>query len=605
MQHLRALATAGLNTVHLLPVFDIATIPERRADQPSPACDLASFGPPSEQQQACVTAVAADDGFNWGYDPWHYTTPEGSYATEPGRRRARTLEFRQMVAALNQAGLRVVMDVVYNHTTASGQDPKSVLDRVVPGYYHRLSATGAVETSTCCANTASEHLMMEKLMVDSVVTWARDYKVDGFRFDLMGHHSLANMLAVREALDELTLQRDGVDGKRIYLYGEGWNFGEVADGARFRQASQLRARRDRHRLVHRPPARRRPRRRTVRRRPADPGLRQRPVHRPQRRGRQRHAGRAAGPPAAVPRPDQGRAGRQPARLRVRRPHRRDGDRRRRRLQRAAGRLRRRSVGDDHVRRRPRQRDAVRRAAVQAAAGDGDGRPGADEHASPWPRRRCRRARRSGTPAPTCCGRSRWIATPSTRATGSTASTGRPPSRRGAPACRRAPTTSRSGRSCGRCSPTRRSSRGPTTWPPRRPRPPTLLRIRFSSPLFRLGSADRIQERVDFPIGGPGQTPGVITMTLDDRAGRDLDRQWEGIVVVFNATPQPQTQTVAALAGAGYRLHPVQATGADDVVRGGDLQPVDRRLHRPGAHGGGVHHPLNPELSASERRRGFV
>ena len=238
MQHLRTLAAAGLNTVHLLPVFDIATIPERRADQATPACDLESFGPSSEEQQACVTAVAANDGFNWGYDPWHYTTPEGSYATDP-EGPGRTLEFRRMVAALNQSGLRVVMDVVYNHTTASGQDPKSVLDRIVPGYYHRLSATGAVETSTCCANTASEHRMMEKLMVDSVVTWAREYKVDGFRFDLMGHHSLANMLAVREALDDLTVKHDGVDGKRIYVYGEGWDFGEVAGGARFRQARQL------------------------------------------------------------------------------------------------------------------------------------------------------------------------------------------------------------------------------------------------------------------------------------------------------------------------------------------------------------------------------
>ena len=145
MQHLRALAGAGLNTVHLLPVFDIATIPERRADQATPACDLESFGPSSESQQACVTAVAANDGFNWGYDPWHYTTPEGSYATNP-EGPGRTLEFRKMVAALNKSGLRVVMDVVYNHTTASGQNPKSVLDRIVPGYYHRLSATGVVET---------------------------------------------------------------------------------------------------------------------------------------------------------------------------------------------------------------------------------------------------------------------------------------------------------------------------------------------------------------------------------------------------------------------------------------------------------------------------
>src|SRR5690606_28899799 len=133
---------------------------------------------------------------------------------------------------------QVVQDVVYNHTAAAGQDPKSVLDRVVPGYYQRLSATGGVETSTCCSNVATENLVAQKLMVDSVVTWAKHYKIDGFRFDLMGHHSKANMLAVREALDELTLSRDGVDGKSIYLYGEGWNFGEVANNARFEQATQ-------------------------------------------------------------------------------------------------------------------------------------------------------------------------------------------------------------------------------------------------------------------------------------------------------------------------------------------------------------------------------
>ena len=144
-----------------------------------------------------------------------------------------------MVQALNADGLRVVMDVVYNHTNAAGQADKSVLDRIVPGYYHRLNGDGDVETSTCCANTATEHAMMEKLMVDSVVTWARDYKVDGFRFDLMGHHTKANMLAVRAALDALTLEADGVDGSSIYLYGEGWNFGEVADNARFEQATQL------------------------------------------------------------------------------------------------------------------------------------------------------------------------------------------------------------------------------------------------------------------------------------------------------------------------------------------------------------------------------
>ncbi|HYN35169.1 MAG TPA: pullulanase-type alpha-1,6-glucosidase, partial [Ilumatobacteraceae bacterium] len=166
------------------------------------------------------------------------TTPEGSYSTNPDGP-TRIVEFREMVQSLNETGLRVVMDVVYNHTNSAGQAPTSVLGRIVPGYYERLNADGAVETSTCCANTATEHAMMGKLMIDSVVTWAREYKVDGFRFDLMGHHSKQNMLDLRAALDELTVADDGVDGSQIYLYGEGWNFGEVADDARFVQATQL------------------------------------------------------------------------------------------------------------------------------------------------------------------------------------------------------------------------------------------------------------------------------------------------------------------------------------------------------------------------------
>ncbi|HEU4511915.1 MAG TPA: pullulanase-type alpha-1,6-glucosidase [Nocardioidaceae bacterium] len=238
MKHLRALATAGLNTVHLLPAFDIATIEERRSAQKTPACDLDSYPADSDGQQSCVDAIRGEDGFNWGYDPYHYSAPEGSYATD-AEGAGRTREFREMVKGLNEAGLQVVMDVVYNHTAASGQAARSVLDRVVPGYYHRLSATGAVERSTCCENTATEHRMMEKLMIDSVLTWAREYKVNGFRFDLMGHHSKQNMVNLREALDGLTVAKDGVDGSRIYVYGEGWNFGEVADGARFEQASQL------------------------------------------------------------------------------------------------------------------------------------------------------------------------------------------------------------------------------------------------------------------------------------------------------------------------------------------------------------------------------
>jgi pullulanase len=237
MRHLRSLALAGLTHVHLLPSFDISSVDEDKSTWQSPAGDLSSFPPDSQEQQARVHAVADVDGFNWGYDPWHYTVPEGSYATNPDGP-TRILEFRQMVQSLNQSGLRVVMDVVYNHTTAAGQTDHSVLDRIVPGYYHRLNGDGNIETSSCCQNTASEFNMMEKLLVDSVVTWAKSYKVDGFRFDLMGHHMKRNILKLHAALDALTPAADGVDGKKIYLYGEGWNFGEVANNARGVQATQ-------------------------------------------------------------------------------------------------------------------------------------------------------------------------------------------------------------------------------------------------------------------------------------------------------------------------------------------------------------------------------
>jgi pullulanase-type alpha-1,6-glucosidase len=239
MRHLAALAEVGVGYVHLLPAFDIATINENRAERTeADRATLASFPPDSDRQQALISPLRDDDGFNWGYDPFHYTVPEGSYSTDPDGT-TRIVEFRDMVRALNDSGLRVVMDVVYNHTNAAGQSRFSVLDRIVPGYYHRLNGSGEVETSTCCPNTATEHAMMGKLMVDSVVTWASHYKVDGFRFDLMGHHSKQNMLDVRAALDALTVENDGVAGSKILLYGEGWDFGEVADNARFVQATQL------------------------------------------------------------------------------------------------------------------------------------------------------------------------------------------------------------------------------------------------------------------------------------------------------------------------------------------------------------------------------
>jgi len=239
MKHLALLGLAGVTHVHLLPAFDFATINEDKSTWESPPFDaLAGLPPDSSEQQAMVAATAGRDGFNWGYDPLHYNVPEGSYSTNADGA-TRVLEFRQMVQSLNQTGLRVVMDVVYNHTNSAGQNPNSILDKLVPGYYHRLNGDGVILNESCCADTATENAMMEKLMVESVVQWARQYKVDGFRFDIMGFHLKSNMLKVRAALDALTPAKDGVDGKSIYLYGEGWNFGVMANNARGVNAIQV------------------------------------------------------------------------------------------------------------------------------------------------------------------------------------------------------------------------------------------------------------------------------------------------------------------------------------------------------------------------------
>ena len=229
MAHLRALAKAGLTDLHLLPVYDFGSVPE--AGCVTPQVPQAAADSPS--QQATVMAHAAQDCFNWGYDPFHFNAPEGSYATDPADGAARVREFRAMVMALHALGLRVGMDVVYNHTSASGQHPQSVLDRIVPGYYHRLDADGRVETSTCCDNTATEHAMMARLMIDSAALWVRHYRIDSFRFDLMGHQP-------RDAMRALQVRVDAEAGRPVQLMGEGWNFGEVADDARFVQATQAR-----------------------------------------------------------------------------------------------------------------------------------------------------------------------------------------------------------------------------------------------------------------------------------------------------------------------------------------------------------------------------
>ncbi len=239
MRHLGTLGLAGVTHVHLLPAFDFATTNEDKSAWQSPSFDeLAALPPDSTEQQSLVMANADRDGFNWGYDPLHYNVPEGSYARDADGS-GRILEFREMVQSLNQSGLRVVMDVVYNHTNSAGQNPNSILDKLVPGYYHRLNGDGVVLGESCCADTATEHAMMEKLMVDSIVTWAKQYKVDGFRFDIMGFHLKSNMMKVRAALDALTLARDGVDGRSIYVYGEAWNFGVMANNGRGENAIQV------------------------------------------------------------------------------------------------------------------------------------------------------------------------------------------------------------------------------------------------------------------------------------------------------------------------------------------------------------------------------
>jgi pullulanase len=235
MKHLRALAQSGLKAVHLLPSFHIASINEDKTTWQTTG-DLSKYPPASDQQQAAVTAIQSKDAYNWGYDPAHYLTPEGSYAANPDNR---VREYRSMVKGLHDAGLRVIQDVVFNHTGISGGARNSNLDELVPGYYHRLDANGRLETGSCCADTASEHLMMEKLMIDTVLLNAREYKIDGFRFDLMNFHFTYNMQKIKDALAALTPANSDVDGSKIYLYGEGWNFGATGNNQIGSYAGQL------------------------------------------------------------------------------------------------------------------------------------------------------------------------------------------------------------------------------------------------------------------------------------------------------------------------------------------------------------------------------
>ncbi|MFD9212640.1 pullulanase-type alpha-1,6-glucosidase [Streptomyces sp. NPDC059544] len=568
MKHLTSLAKSGTSYVHLLPAFDIGTIPERKSDQAVPDCDLKVYAPDSEEQQACVVKAAAKDAYNWGYDPLHYTVPEGSYASDPEGTR-RTVEFRRMVQGLGDAGLRTVMDVVYNHTVASGQSEKSVLDRIVPGYYQRLLDDGSVATSTCCANTAPENAMMGKLVVDSVVTWAREYKVDGFRFDLMGHHPKANMLAVRKALDALTVAKDGVDGKNVVLYGEGWNFGEIADDVRFVQATQKNM--------------------------AGTGI-------ATFSDRARDAVRGGGPFDEDPgvqgfasglftEPNASGANGTPAEQRARLLHYQDlikvG---------LSGNLASYTFTDTRGRTVKGSEVDYNGSPAGYAAAPGDALAYADAHdnetlhdalAFKLP------------PSVTAADRARMqVLAMATAAL----SQGPALSQAGTDLLRSKSLDRnsydsgdwfnpvhwdcRDGNGFGRGLPPAADNKA--KWPYAKPllTAPTLkpgcaeitgtsaayrdlLKIRTTERAFGLGSAEEVQSALSFPLSGTDETPGVVTMRLGD------------LVVVFNATPDRQTQRIGGLAGTSYGLHPVQAGGADAVVKSASYEGATGTFAVPG------------------------
>ena len=187
VNHLKEL---GVNIVHLLPTFDYESIDESRLYQPQ---------------------------YNWGYDPQNYNVPEGSYSTDPYTAQVRIREFKEMVQNLHKAGIRVVMDVVYNHT---GSTENSHLNLTVPGYYHRQNQSGGFSNGSGCGNEiASERSMVRRMMVDSVKFWAEEYHIDGFRFDLMALHDIDTMKEIRKELNKID--------ESIIIYGEGWTGGDT------------------------------------------------------------------------------------------------------------------------------------------------------------------------------------------------------------------------------------------------------------------------------------------------------------------------------------------------------------------------------------------
>ena len=566
VRHLSELAQAGMNTIHLLPTFDIATIPEHRGSQRSPRIPVGAH-PASADQQAAVAEVADDDAYNWGYDPLHWGAPEGSYATEGHQDGgARIIEFREMVGALHALGLQVVLDQVYNHTAACGQDPLSVLDRVVPGYYHRLDAVGRVTSSTCCANTATENALCERLMVDSVVRWARWYRVDGFRFDLMGHHPRATMERVRAALDELTMEADGVDGRSIYLYGEGWNFGEVAGNALFVQATQgqldgtgIGAFNDRLRdAVHGGGA-------------FDPdhrvfqgfgtGLLTQPSGLDHRSWNDQSADLAH-------RTDLVRLG-------------------------LAGNLKDyvMTISDGTVR---RGIDLIHNGAPAAFASHPQENVNyVDAHDNETLYDLLAYKLPQGMPVAervrmntVCLATVALAQSPAFWSAGTELLRSKSLDRDSYNSGDWFNAIDFTGQSNGFGRGLPPASRNEGSWAIQgpllqddwlRPSPEEiaaarsqaldLLRLRASTPLFSLGSARLIQDKLSFPGAGFGAPAGVIVMLIDDtRGGSDVDPELDAVLVVFNASGQTLTQPLPELAGRDFHLSPIQAEGADEVVR---------------------------------------
>ena len=185
------LKSLGVNAIHILPSFDYASVDETRLDTPQ---------------------------YNWGYDPKNYNVPEGSYSTDPYLPTARIKELKQMVQALHKAGIRVILDVVYNHTF---DIKNSNFQRINPDYFYRKTADGKYSDGSGCGNeTASEKPLMREYMIESAKYWAEEYHIDGFRFDLMGVHDIETMNLIRKELNKID--------PSIYIYGEGWSAGSCA-----------------------------------------------------------------------------------------------------------------------------------------------------------------------------------------------------------------------------------------------------------------------------------------------------------------------------------------------------------------------------------------